>query len=426
MLFGSDEYATITVIKRDGEGIGPLTHPASDPAQRDTVLHPIRKEGLVHIRKSGNGKQFFCFKPPIREVFLFLILYIMHLEVRPRIENIRAAEPTYGSGSRPILWGDPGLYPGADTISSRLSRGLSGLDLLGSAGILTTEEGEAAVKSHFRNVIGTQDRVDFVTTPTWNTSPFIFNRVQGDPRLPKGKTAESVTKRGVQIARETLEEEGSEATLLLSLRPTGNSLDGSGTLPPGKIKRMFSDQATWLLEAAGSRSSVLLLETEPTERGARAFAEVAEEFNHPYIVTFRPADDGYMPDGSSYNRVADAVAGENFVGGGFNCQTAGAIEAAMDLASKQGAESLTFMAAPNGAEGFNESIDELTESAKSQIRTDNITGLTRLRERFGTFIIAGCCNSTTEDLATWQGELQEGGAQSPTRLRSLRQSAYFI
>jgi S-methylmethionine-dependent homocysteine/selenocysteine methylase len=310
-----------------------------------------------------------------------------------------------------------------------LTNNLHNLGLLGSAAILTTDAGVEAVRDHFRHVLGTQRRVDFLTTPTWSTSPGTFDRVHGDSRLPRDETAETATRRGVQIVRDALREAGSDATMLLSVRPTGDTIDGSGTLSPLEIKRRLEQQFTWLTEAAGDTPSVLMLETEPTLIGAQAFAELAEESKFPYAVTLRSTDEGLLPRGDRYDRVAGEIAGDYFVGGGFNCQTIGAIGRAMHLARAQGAESLTRIAAPNGAEGFNENFaDGITDEHARQIRRDNITGLRRLQKRHDVSLIAGCCGSTAEDILVWQRALGGVSTHSETGFgqRAARQPEQLV
>ncbi len=331
-----------------------------------------------------------------------------------------------------IRMGDPGLDPGARTMNPKFTRGLHGISELSSAAILTTDEGVEDVGGHFLNVVNTQRGVKYLTTPTWSTSRGTVDRVLGDHRLPQDRevTAESLTRLGVQIVNGVLKETRSDATMLLSVRPTGDSVTLEGTLPRDKSKKRYSEHLPWLIEEAkkGSRKFVVLLETAATLDDAASFAEVAQDLKVPYAVTVRPGDDGGMADGNSYGKVAEAIDSDLLAFAGGNCNTIGSLGRAMRLASHQsGAEIFTLYAAPNGVEGLTESYGGLTSEEMSQVRTDNIRGVKRLRDEFGTVVFAGCCGSTADNLESWRKELEGGSALSGrVSARSAGSARYLV
>lgn len=302
--------------------------------------------------------------------------------------------------------GNPGLYPGVPTKDSRFTKGLHDDAELGSAAILLTEGGRDKVGAHFSNVIAVA-KPDFVTTPTWNTSRRVFDRVR------RGHLAHAVTVMGVELTFDAIEQsERPQTRVLASVRPIGDSETNEGSPTTHKeIKEattIFDEQITAILEGANGRPVTIGLETEASLKSAKVFAKLCQKYDINYAVSFRPADGGKrLPDRSTFDRIPDAVCGVGLVALGFNCRWAVDLTPAFEEANRLGIP--INWAAPNG---YNDSPGHEGGSPGTTNRAETHQATLeelKLWRELGIVIFDGCCGTIDKELADYEKCLASSG-----------------
>lgn len=311
------------------------------------------------------------------------------------------------NSGNPILIGNPGLYPGADTKNPDLTNGLHADDQLGSGAILHTDAGRDNVKEALATTVRVASP-DFLTTPTWSTRRRILARVGLE------SLAHDITAKGVQLTYEAIKEsEGHNVAVLGSIRPIGDSETNDGA-PSDTAKerdatrREYHDDIAALIDGADGRPMVVGLETSPNIIEAEIFADLCEnEFEVPYAVSFRPTDSGLiLPDDTTFDRIPDAINGSRLVAAGFICQWANTITSALVEADRLGVK-ITW-AGPNG---FNDSPGHeggspgtLDRNETHQATLDELT----LWRELGVVIFDGCCGTIASELADYRERLVAG------------------